>query len=217
MADQSGELLEQVADPPDGLLDKAVTTTGEGKPAPIAEELKQTIRAGVHIGQSNKLDPSAPTFIPSNSNLPNVTNTMTGSVFSKHMTFSTSTSSRLNPDSKEFVPSGFSQDVPVISIPNGDSYRNGDFFEEEEFLEPKDIVRGFERAAPTESGDYSSVPIMKAGAEILLKMYYYPGSFNELGSKFQEALKLWTPSDSTLTNLAEMLIHWVSPGILTVT
>ena len=95
------------------------------------------------------------------------------------------------------------------------SCENGLLGEEEEeeeeggYIEAKDLVRGFERAAPTEMGD-DSEPVLRAGAEMLLGVYNYPGSFDESGKKFKEAVKDLDPSVNTLTNLAEMLVFWVN-------
>ena len=79
-----------------------------------------------------------------------------------------------------------------------------------DYLDIVTIVRGFERAAPTDQMDSGSDPVLKAAAEMLLKVSYYPGSFDELGKNFQATLSSWTPSEDILTNLAEMLVHWVS-------
>lgn len=179
---------------PDGMFDadSAKTTTGEGKPPPLVEELKEAVRGGVQLGRANsgtssttiasmnKLNPSAPEFTPLSRTSPTTT-TMSHPIYTKHSIPTTTSSKLLDPDSKEFVP-GI---TPPIINGNPDLYGNGDVIPEEEFedyLDIKTIVRGFERAAPTIPDDSSDL-ILKGAAEILLKVYNYPASFNELGDR----------------------------------
>lgn len=105
--------------------------------------------------------------------------------------------------------------VPQPSA-NGDPslLGNGGSFDEEEldqrdYLSVKDIMQAYEKAAPTRTDDLGSEPVLKGAAEMLLKASYYPGSFDEIGKNFQATLSNWLPSDSTLVNLAEMLVYWV--------
>lgn len=77
------------------------------------------------------------------------------------------------------------------------------------YLTVKDIL-GYEKASPTGADDASGEPVLKGAAEMLLKVYNYPGSFDEIGKKFQNTISNWVPSKDTLTNLAEMLVYWVS-------
>ena len=214
---------EQTADPLDEIPDTAKTTTGMGKPPPIAQELKEV---RIEVGQTssisvdvipipNKLNQSAVPLVSGlNPCTPEFTpTTISSPPFTKHSITTNAisslnqTTSNLNPNSKEFVPSS----KPIIS--NGDlsMYGNGDVMEGEEqgYLDVKDIVRGFERAAPTEVDDHSAEIVLKAGAEMLLKVLNYPGSFSEIAKMFKETLKNWPPSEATLANLAEMLISWV--------
>jgi hypothetical protein len=87
---------------------------------------------------------------------------------------------------------------------------NGDFFEEDfdDYLSAKDLLR-YEKAVPTDTSDKGSEPVLKGAAEMLLKVYNYPGSFDEIGKSFKKTLGNWEPSESTLSNLAEMLVYWV--------
>lgn len=203
----------------------ARTTTGEGKPPPLVEALKKSVQSGVKVSTEamnssdmtvtmfNKqlLNPEAPVFSPTTRL---TSSTSSHPIYTKHPipTTTSSTTSKLDPKSKEFVPSVFSTAVSSMSNGNPDLYGNGDMIEEElsGYLDVKMIMRGFERAAPTEQKDSSSEPILKGAAEMLLKVFLYPGSFDELGEKFQDTLNSWEPSENTLINLAEMLVHWVS-------
>ena len=123
---------------------------------------------------------------------------------------SSSNSSQLNPDSKEFIPSFPGNGVPPY-FGNGDVSGLDDFEEREQgWQEIGDILRGFEWAVPVETGDTTCDAVLAAGAEILLRVYSYPGSFDEIGRKFLETLRKYKPSNDAITNLAEMFIHWVS-------
>lgn len=217
--------------------DTAKTTTGEGQHPSLAEDLKKIIREGVQIFTpaysttltitTNKLNPSAANFVPKSATLdpnsseftPNTHANSSSPIFSKHSiptSTSSPSSSRLNPTSKEFVPN-LPVDLPgMLSLPmgNGDPslLGNGDCFEDESggYLSVKDIMLSYEKAAPTDTEDKSSELVLRCAAEMLLKVFNYPGSFDEIGKKFQTTLDIETPSDSTLINLAEMLVHWVS-------
>ena len=235
---QSPPTPDQTAD-----ADSAKTTTGEGKPPPLVEELKEAVRGGLHLesappphpsvsGSSdssgkailfNKLNPTAPEFTPSSITAP-PPSTISQPMFTKHSeptpsissssSSSSTTSSKLDPHSKEFIP----REVSLLNG-NPDLYGNGEVVAEDELLEgmgggsywdAKTILRGFERAAPTDQKDPSSDPILKGAAEMLSKVFYYPGSFEDLGQNFQATLSNWEPSEDTLINLAEMLVYWVS-------
>ena len=86
-----------------------------------------------------------------------------------------------------------------------------DLFDEDdgEYLSVKDLLR-YEKAAPTAANDVSSEPVLKGAAEMLIKVFNYPGSFDEIGQMFKITLTNWPPTEPTLTNLAEMLVYWVS-------
>lgn len=207
--------------------DPAVTTTGEGKRPPLAEDLKEAIRGGVQVraaehslniivtNSNKKLNPSADAFSPLNPNSPEFTLTAQSQhspPFTKH-SIPASTSSKLNPTSKEFVPlSGDLQNSLPVSDSDPILYGNGEMIEEEleGFFDVKDIMHGFERAAPTDTGDASSEPVLKAIAEMLLKVFYYPASFDEIGKRTKVTLSNWPPSENTLINVVEMLVYWVS-------
>lgn len=86
-----------------------------------------------------------------------------------------------------------------------------DLFDEvdDEYLSAKDLLR-YEKAAPTAAEDVGSDPVLKGAAEMLIKVFNYPGSFDEIGKMFKMTLTNWPPTESTLTNLAELLVYWVS-------
>ena len=75
---------------------------------------------------------------------------------------------------------------------------------------PKDILSGV--TLPVEQGeeDVSSAPVLKAAAEVLIKTTLYPGSFDRGTTKLENTVNAWLPTEGTLANLAEILIHWVS-------
>lgn len=209
--------------------DAAKTTTGLGQLPPLAEDLKKTLQGGVHVTTPsysntvfitvNKLNPSAANFVPKPTDSSAFTTTTTlptsaptHPIYSKFPTPTTSTSSRLDPSSKEFVPST----MPAPPMANGgpNMLENGDDYFEEDlngYLDVKDIMGQYEKASPTAEGDTSSKPVLKEAAEMLLRTYNYPGSFDEIKKNFQMTLSTCIPSDSTLTNLAEMLVYWVRP------
>jgi len=179
-------------------------------------------------GKPKPLDPTLPPFVPlSVGNGPSTTaGTSTGTtpVYSKlaengnssgASNHSTSTSfsncSQLNPESKEFIPRGNATDSALYGNGNASiAYGAADDELEQGWNEVGSILRGFERAAPISSEDVSGNAVLEAGAEILLKVCAYPGSFQEIGVKFQEVLNSNKPSKDTITNLAEMFIYWVS-------
>lgn len=235
---------EQVADASNEDVSKSssneeskLTTTGEGKAPPLAEELKEAIRSGVKVSRApapaasmtvtvhNKLNPAAPSFVPmstatyldptssafTHSNPQSSSSSSSRPIYTKNSiptAPSSAASSRLNPTVEEFVPLS----MPPVS--NGDvgMYGNGDMLEDEldvsGYMDAKHIMR-FERAAPTESSDLSSEAILQGAAEMLLKVYNYPASFDEIGKGFQLTLNSKPPTDATVINLAEMLVYWV--------
>jgi hypothetical protein len=82
-------------------------------------------------------------------------------------------------------------------------------FNEEEplLLTPRDVLSGF-KCPVKQDGDVASESLLKATAEVLIKTTMYPGSFERGGMKLEHTVNAWTPTEDTLTNLAEMLIHW---------
>ena len=231
----------------------AKTTIGEGQRPPLSEELKKKVQAGVTVCAESanpstmtmtvgKLNPTANDFVPKSALSHDLqfsagdatffpSTTTSAPIFNKHP-IPTSTSSpgstRLNPSSKEFVPSSEIPPVTMASVPaermrhhqemmrgmpNGDIQNGGNYLDEEEvaggYLSAKDIVEGFEAAAPTDPDDAGNKPVLQGAAEMLLKMYNYPGSFDDIKRNFKATLSNWNPSESTLKNLAEMLISWV--------
>lgn len=77
-------------------------------------------------------------------------------------------------------------------------------------LEPQDIVEGFEKVEKVSAEEQEGYDqLMKAAAEMLLKATMYPGSFDRLKLNITTAIQKWPPTESTLKNLGEMMIHWV--------
>ena len=183
------------------------------------EPTVSTVVALKENGKIKTLNPSVPPFVPSLNGprdgfrmAPPYTkfaesgNSSGASNHSSSTSFSNS--SPLNPDSKEFVPRG---NVPDSAAPCGNGHASNAYGEADKELEQGwhevgDILRGFQQAA----AENVSSEILEAGAEILLKVYSYPGSFQEIGMKFQDVLSKNALSKDTITNLAEMFIHWVS-------
>lgn len=218
--------------------DAAKTTIGEGKTPPLTEDLKKVVQGGVQVSLPAvaKLNPSAIDFIPKFGNLSMNSTTQTTStttsrpVYSKYSTpTNPDSTSTLNPTSNEFVPShnfplpkdpkelvpSMFGSAELSRIPNGGAgdYGNGMGFDDEDvdgYLSANDIMRGYEKAAPTDMRDSSDGSVLKSAAEMLWKVFYYPGSFEDMARKFENTLKMTDPSENTMTNLAEMLIHWVS-------
>ena len=85
-------------------------------------------------------------------------------------------------------------------------------FNEDELLllTPNDILAGVQFPVDL-SEDVANESILKAAAEVLIKMTVYPGSFERGKVRLEHTVNAWTPTESTLSNLAEMLIHWVRP------
>ena len=118
--------------------------------------------------------------------------------------------------------------VPHVPLPN--QMQNGQLDDEEEddqihgvtppvededgnegeplLLTPKDILSGV-KFPVEQSNDVASGSVLKAAAEVLIKTTMYPGSFEWGATKLENSVKSWQPTDDTLSNLAEMLIHWV--------
>ena len=75
-------------------------------------------------------------------------------------------------------------------------------------LTSAEIISGFECPIQQRS-DAASEPLLKATADVLIKDVMYPGSFDRGKMKLEHTVKAWTPTEDTLVNLAEMLVHWV--------
>ena len=135
-------------------------------------------------------------------------------------TSAVSTNSSLNASAPAFVPH-----VPLpTGMQNGapddeeDSHqaavvppveKEEDFDEEEHLLlTSKDILAGVEFPVD-QTEDMASDPTLKVTADVLIKMTIYPGSFDRGKMTLEHTVKAWLPTKGTLTNLAEMLIHWV--------
>ena len=76
-------------------------------------------------------------------------------------------------------------------------------------LTPNDIICGFQYPID-QRNDMASESLLKATAEMLIKSTIYPASFDRWKLKLEHTVKAWPPVGDSLTNLAEMLIHWVS-------
>jgi len=89
--------------------------------------------------------------------------------------------------------------------------------EEEPVLQPQDIMDGFERvvAEDGKEGSDRNSPLLKLVAEVLIKGTY-PGSFEKHVVKIEESIQQSLPSQETLQNLAEMIVHWVSDSLVSV-
>ncbi len=98
--------------------------------------------------------------------------------------------------------------------PPSDRGENGDFYllpeEELQVLKVDDILRGFEMVSRPSRDDDGGEMVLTSSAEMLLKGTMYPASYDRLKKRLQTTIKAWPPSRATLTNLAEMLVHWVS-------
>ena len=146
--------------------------------------------------------------------------------------------SPLNPRSGEFIPKSVTRShgnpqplnvaapvfVPTLltTMQNGELEERGtagstagqadaDIVREDEALslKPNDIIHGF-RYAVDQTGDVASESLLKAAAEMLIKATIYPASFERWKLKLENTVKAWPPIPDSLSNLAEMLIHWVS-------
>ena len=225
-------------DDADEVSDAAKTTIGDGEKPLLTEDLKKAVQRGVQVGHpAIKLNPSATDFIPKFDTLSLSITTQTTSTTTSHPVYSKystptnpdSSTSTLNPTSEEFVPSrnlvlpkDAKEFVPSLfgsaelsRIPNGDTqdYGNGVEFDDEDidgYLNVNDIMRGYEKAAPTDLQDSSNRRVLEDAANMLLRVLYYPGSFEKMATDFKSTLITLNPSESTLMNLAEMLVHWVS-------
>ena len=192
-------------------------------------------------GTSSTLNPTTPEFSPSGLNITpsnashSSQNTQATALTVKH--------TQLNPRSGEFVPksilpvhattllnTSLNVSAPVF-VPQEDlpsTMQNGQLGEEDEAtagingadlaeeeplsLTPKDIISNFDPPISQEN-DVASESLLKAAAEMLIKSTIYPASFERWKLKLENTVTAWTPTDDSLTNLAEMLIYWVSYGV----
>ena len=190
-------------------------------------------------GTSSTLNPTTPEFSPSGLNVTS-SNASHSSPQHSQPTALTVKHSQLNPKSGEFVPksilpvpaasllnSSLNASAPVF-VPQEDlpsAMQNGQLGEEDEAtagvngdglaeeeplsLTPKDIISSFNPPINQEN-DVASESLLKAAAEMLIKSTIYPASFERWKLKLENTVTAWTPTDDSLTNLAEMLIYWVS-------
>lgn len=192
------------------------------------------VKAAIQNLSVRPLNPSAPAFTPSagSSTLnPNSTEFTPQSI----VAIKQAQSSSLNPNCPEFVPNPKSPPlniaasvfIPKVGLPpsmqNGDvGMGPGELDDQEEIknlipqeeaipiLEPQDIVEGFEKVEKVSAEEQEGYDqLMKAAAEMLLKATMYPGSFDRLKLNITTAIQKWPPTESTLKNLGEMMIHWV--------
>ena len=188
---------------------------------------------------SKRLNPSAREFTPSSSTSaplnPNSTEFTPRDLLLPSKQLPPSTSSSLNPNCQEFVPGAkalnvtASAFVPKVGLPtslqNGDLGIGADELDNEDIkaiipsddelpvLETQDIVSRFTRIADVKESDQEGCDqLLKTTAEMLLKATMYPGSFDRLKLNIATTIEKWPPADSTLHNLAEMIIYWVRLG-----
>ena len=198
------------------------------------------------VSQPSRFNPNSAEFVPTQTTAPSISNpsliltknTLSSTQTPQHQ--NTSASSSLNPNSEVFVPKttlniAAPEFVPKIGLPP--SMQNGDASlpekvddvdldllqlkyneEEEPVLQPQDIMDGFERVV-TEGGKEGSdrnSPLLKLVADVLIKGTLYPGSFEKHVMKIEESIQQSPPSQETLQNLAEMIVHWVSDSLVSV-
>ena len=77
-------------------------------------------------------------------------------------------------------------------------------------LKPQDILQGFDKVSMPAKGDEGSPALLRATAEMLIKTTLYPASFERQRLKLETTIRAWPPSEETLNNVAEMIVHWVS-------
>ncbi len=100
-----------------------------------------------------------------------------------------------------------------LPSPSGDEFESANFSIQPEdelpILKVEDILRGFERVAKPSQDDDGGDMLLKSSADMLLKATMYPASYDRLKKRLQTTVKAWPPSEATMANLAEMLVHWV--------
>lgn len=178
---------------------------------------------------SSKLNPTTPEFFPTgvNGNYSNTTHSSTTTRVNNYT---------LNPQSRDFVSKSVSPMtiasslnvsapafVPQAPLPtvmqNGrlddkketESSVNEGVFDEEELLAltPNDIINEVKYPCDDMKTDVGGESLLKAAAEMLIKSTIYPASFDRWKLRLEHTVKAWAPEINSLTNLAEMLIHWV--------
>ena len=87
---------------------------------------------------------------------------------------------------------------------------NEGVFDEEKLLAltPNDIINGVDYPCPDMKTDIGGESLLKATAEMLIKSTINPASFDHWKLRLEQIVKAWPPEIDSLTNLAEMLIHW---------
>jgi hypothetical protein len=205
--------------------------------SPTVSEVKTAIQ-NLSVSTNRSLNPSAPAFTPFGSSVlnPNSTEfTPQAQLISAMKQAQPPPSTSLNPNSPEFVPNPqspplnvtASEFVPKVGLPpsmqNGDTGMGPDDLDDQEeiknlipqedeipILEPRDVVEGFEKVEKVSAEDQEGYDqLLMATAEMLLKATMYPGSFDRLKLNISAAMQKWPPTESTLKNLGEMIIHWV--------
>jgi len=192
------------------------------------------------VSQPSRFNPNSAEFVPTQTTAPSISNpsliltknTLSSTQTPQHQ--NASASSSLNPNSEVFVPKtalniAAPEFVPKIGLPP--SMQNGDASlpdkvddldldllqlkyneEEEPVLQPQDIMDGFERvvAEDGKEGSDRNSPLLKLVADVLIKGTLYPGSFEKHVMKIEESIQQSPPSQETLQNLAEMIVHETS-------
>lgn len=222
------------------------TSCANSKTIPLASEIKEAVNQGVKVANEvqpatpesssvvsgKKMNPDAPTFVPGNSPTSGVSPSLPG----KHPPVSSeqgNSMSELNPNVKEFVPSGKSSMLNVAAadfvpsprlliVENGDPDQFYPPVEEIDFdplqkdvgttelamQDPKYLTEGFYKPASVLESDVGYENLLEYCAEILVKATLYPDSFENRKQILQTMMSSRQLSEGAYTNLAEMLIHW---------
>lgn len=193
----------------------------------MASEIKAALKEGPKV---KGLDPTSKEFTPSDgtklsdsangtSSLnPNSAEFVPTSYSTKHQPQQQGgPQSSLNPRTEEFVPAGVLNPQASNFVPKLPLFMQNGGVDESQVppgatevpppLDPADILQGFERVHPE---DVAGEPLLKSGAELLVKGTLYPGSYDRLVLNMNTVIETQTPSMETQTNLAEMIVHWVS-------
>ena len=223
------------------------TSCANSKTIPLASEIKEAVNQGVKVANEvqpatpesssvvsgKKMNPDAPTFVPGNSPTSGVSPSLPG----KHPPVSSeqgNSMSELNPNVKEFVPSGKSSMLNVAAadfvpsprlliVENGDPDQFYPPVEEIDFdplqkdvgttelamQDPKYLTEWFYKPGSVLESDIGYENLLEYCAEILVKATLYPDSFENRQQILQNMMSSRQLSEGAYTNLAEMLIHWV--------
>lgn len=168
---------------------------------------------------STRLNPHSPEFSPSSSSAM-ITKSSLTSPPSQNM--SQSFPSKVPPPGPpKALNAAAPEFVPKIGLPsamqNGDEPPPAEELKDSEPVPPldedlpvlkvEDLLRGFQQV--TKLTDDGGEMLLNSAANMLLKATMYPASYDRLKKRLQTTIHAWPPSQATLANLAEMLVHWV--------